>query len=270
MTFSYIDNLWTSAIGTRRMELQRSKQFVCHCARCDAPDDCRGVRCPVCSRGLAFPRSTQEGEEWVCRACGVATTGSAFVRTERAIESEVDGLLRTMQVGGLGRIHPCSFVRLAERAAALLSPMHRLVAVAYEHEALLCVSHAVALDRIGAPAKVTVQLRSQAALAGAAAVAAVECMAADCREVTDCMGSHEAVHECAALAFNAGQDLLHVPLVAHEPTVREALLFVVKYVPAMRILHGSDDADVQEVCGRVEHVAQSQVSTKKKKKGRTV
>ena len=74
------------------------------------------------------------------------------------------------------------------------------------------------------------------------------------------MGSHEAVHECAALAFNAGQDLLHVPLVAHEPTVREALLFVVKYVPAMRILHGSDDADVQEVCGRVEHVAQSQVS----------
>lgn len=70
--FSYIAGLYSTPTEGRRAELENTKDFICHCARCDSPDPLRGCRCPTndCS-GIVMPKGDTDEpydlpSNWVC------------------------------------------------------------------------------------------------------------------------------------------------------------------------------------------------------------
>eukprot|EP00798_Chlamydomonas_sp_ICE-L_P000008 gene8-12816_t len=71
VTFSYIHYIDIPE-QARRNALLTSKSFRCECARCEGPDMCRPLPCPVCKDGVVLRTSPCDGQEpasWTCLAC---------------------------------------------------------------------------------------------------------------------------------------------------------------------------------------------------------
>lgn len=98
IAFSYIAGLYSTPTEGRRMELENSKQFLCHCERCDAPDPLRGCRCPTdgCP-GVVMPKGNTDGHDlpadWTCSRGGcVPISGDDLEAHLKAEEATNDAM----------------------------------------------------------------------------------------------------------------------------------------------------------------------------------
>tara|TARA_B100000795_G_scaffold96498_1_gene70812 strand:- start:340 stop:1668 length:1329 start_codon:yes stop_codon:yes gene_type:complete len=249
VTYSYIDNTWTSTTRERQATCLEVKDFLCHCTRCAGLDTSCAIFCPTKScAGFANPKSlTQPLQQWTCTVCGpLDESGLRTVKQqESSLQQELEELDKLARLGGA--IHPNNARSIAERAAKTLSPAHRLVARAYDVVVTLCASHAAAAQRAGSRQGnygSQVELRMQAVEAAEKHVKVCECIAAGCHGGIICTISHPAVFECANTVFFAAQDLMQ-----QLPRQRSsgALAFVARYVGHMRTMHGEADTDVVAV-----------------------
>mmetsp|Transcript_44091 Transcript_44091/g.101907 ORF Transcript_44091/g.101907 Transcript_44091/m.101907 type:complete len:516 (-) Transcript_44091:84-1631(-) len=258
LTDSYITDYWTTPTLERRAQLLYTKDFVCGCERCCAPDDCRGVRCLSCS-GLAFPPEP-EGEIFFCVKCGPIPPKRAaeLARLEVELAARLGEMQRLVEgPGGIHAVSPSSISALAREAAAKLSPVHYLVPRVFNFAADTFASHASALDNIPP------SLRARAAQAAhfgltadtsrvlaatmtVNAIQCIECISAGCGggAACDVTPPHPVVHECAQRAFWAGKDLLSL-----RPTERDqgVARLLARYFPAMAVLYGEQDPDLVAV-----------------------
>ena len=211
VTYSYIDNTWTSTTRERQATCLEEKDFLCHCTRCAGLDTTCAIFCPTKScAGFANPKSlTQPLQQWTCTVCGpLDESGLRTVKQqESSLQQELEELDKLARLGGA--IHPNNARSIAERAAKTLSPAHRLVARAYDVVVTLCASHAAAAQRAGSRQGnygSQVELRMQAVEAAEKHVKVCECIAAGCHGGIICTISHPAVFECANTVFFAAQD----------------------------------------------------------------
>ena len=249
VTYSYIDNTWTSTTHERQAACLEEKDFLCHCTRCACLDTTRTICCPTkgCA-GFVNPQLlTQPLQQWACTVCGPLDGGDlkSVLQQESSLQQELEMLEKLAPVGG--GIHPNKARSIAERAAKKLSPAHRLVARAYYFEVTLCASHAAVAKQAGSRQGnygSQIELRKQAAEAAEKHVKVCECIAAGCYGGTRCTISHLAVFECANTVFFAAQDLMQVP---SRQRSCGALAFLARYVGHMRTMHGEADTDVAAV-----------------------
>ena len=249
VTYSYIDNTWTSTTRERQATCLEVKDFLCHCTRCAGLDTTCAIFCPTKScAGFAIPKSlTQPLQQWACTVCGPLEEGGlgTVQQQECSLQQKLEELDTFARLGGV--IHPNDARSIAERAAKTLSPAHRLVARAYDVVVTLCASHAAAAQRAGSRQGnfgSQIELRMQAVEAAEKHVQVCECIATGCHGGTLCTISHPAVFECANTVFFAAQDLMQL-LPRHRSS--SALTFVARYVGHMRTMHGETDNDVAAV-----------------------
>lgn len=254
VTYSYIDDLWTSTTRERQAKTLMEKDFVCDCTRCAGLDTTRAVYCPKKScAGFANPLNPIVDQTihspWVCTVCGALD--DATMLTVLQLECRLQVQLDELQAEGRrGSPVPPNLVRsVAERAAKGLSPAHRLVARSYDTVATLCASHAAASQRTGGRNGSTqfggqVKMRMEAAEAAEKHAKVCECIAVGCQGGTQCAVPHPAVFQCTKAVFHAAQDLMQVP---HLQRSSGALEFVARYTTHMTTMFGEADTDIVAV-----------------------
>lgn len=88
VTFSYIPYIEVPE-QARRNSLLTSKSFLCECARCEGPDMCRPLPCPVCKDGVVLRTSPCGGREpasWTCLACQAQSADDGKMRNACKVE----------------------------------------------------------------------------------------------------------------------------------------------------------------------------------------
>ena len=284
VTFSYIENVWTTPTADRRAELRANYGFHCRCAHCEASDDtgeqCRQLRCPTCSglaRYLVHPPEVEEPSRsvppertlprWVCTVdCGPLPTATMApgLAAEEAIADEFARLTSMLHRDCMS-IKPSSLKRLAVRAARDLAPTHRLVILIQQDLATQFASLAKIVTDQPFASRVlgdAQSLRADAALEGLRGVAICECLAHGCHGGAQCTIPHKPINECAKAAFHACQDLLAMlPTTTRrmgrqqQGTIPRSALplvaFAKKYLRDFAITYGDNDTDVCELRTRL-------------------
>ena len=253
VTFSYIDDVWTKNTMERRAECLETKDFVCCCPRCIAPDATNGVLCPKTECvGFAVPSASEytSGDGgvrgYVCDTCGPLSRESCAELLERETQLFAQ-LLPLKSAAYQGDVAAPDRVKLiATIASQALSPTHWLVALAHETHAMFCVHHATHVERAKARREVrepfgsAASLHVDAALAYSSYIAVCECMAASCRGGAGCPQPHPSVHECVKAAWGAAQELRKLKPRARPTEICNQLD---KYLPHMEMVYKSADCN---------------------------
>lgn len=263
MTFSYLGDIWTKNTPERRAECLETKDFVCCCPRCNAPDATNGVLCPnrACT-GFAVPMASDYSSDpevaqgarcYVCDACGPLSTEvcAEFYQRERQLMAQLVKLKRAAYEGDVAA--PDRVRKVADIAKQALSPTHWIVPLAYDTLAMFCVHHATHVQRAKGRGMVKEPFGSAASLHEAAAsahssfIGVCECMAVGCRGGAGCTQPHPALHEMVKAAFDTAQELRQLKLRARPKEICDQLA---KYLPHMEMIYRA--ADVKDVNAMLE------------------
>ena len=257
VTFSYIGDIWTKSTLERRAECLATKDFVCRCPRCVAPDATCSIGCPrfACG-GFAEPKAREPSSDdvsdaslcWVCDTCGPLTDSAvAKMREhERALMGRLLSLKTAAYQGSPGS--PQHVRTVAEVGGKALSPSHYAVAIAYETLAAFCVHHATDARRARSHGVTREPFGTESALHEEAADARVrhvricECIAAGCHGGAHCTATHPPVYECVKSAFSAALELRQLKPRARSADVAK---FLWRYMPSMEMAFKA--ADVAEI-----------------------
>jgi hypothetical protein len=261
VTFSYLSGA-ARPRDARRTQLQLSKHFICHCARCAGADDCRGLRCAACG---AVALQADGAAAWTCTACAASLEGDALadaLRTEAALTARLSDLAAALKSGAIMRRSPTELRALGAQAAAALAPTHWVVARTAEMLVTFSASQRHALEGSMAaagrpratpapapwPGGGVVSSAFFSALGGEAALEHIrccECIAAACVGGAKCAPGapprHAPQADCAHAALWGVADLRATGVAAHAAAARQ---LAVRYLPLLRAAYGAEDADV--------------------------
>lgn len=218
VTFAYINDLWSSPIRERRALLQFSKDFLCQCLRCSAPDDVRALPgCRGCGKLLRpyHGGNVVDEPKWMCADCGVREPTE--VKKALAMETKLEAQLKELKQTAVHALHlvdPAMVEQLAAKVSTSLSPTHFLNVRVLQFLATICASHAVQMEQLAAlgvrhPFGSPKDLRFQAADAAVRVSSICECVAARCSGGR-CEIDHPPCDELTMSMFHAGHDLLEV------------------------------------------------------------
>ena len=257
ISFSYIGDIWTKTTTERRAECLETKDFLCCCSRCIAPDALSTICCPVglCG-GFATPlvdplsdgKPGKSAPRWLCDTCGPLSPDMLATpqRLERILMGKLFALKAQAHDGDCPA--PSCVATLAELASKSLSPAHWLVALSYETLAMFYVHHATEARRSKErgirkePHGSEASLHEKAADAGGKHIRICECIAAGCRGGAECKDEHPPVYEKHVGVFAAAQELLQI-----RPRLRstKACQMIARYMP--HIESGYTPSEVAEV-----------------------
>lgn len=112
VSITYLPDLWSTPREERRRTLLLQKLFYCRCARCTAPERCRGLRCVTITTAAL---EAKEGEGAPCDGVAMHSDGGSAARAAAAANEKEGG-------GGRWRCMSCkqevSDEGMAKRLAA--------------------------------------------------------------------------------------------------------------------------------------------------------
>ena len=278
VSFTYIAEEAAMPRAERRAQLLSGKGFVCRCARCCGPDDCRGILCkaPSCAGIMLHDDDETDvlpGESttalavagaaaararaclWRCSACQVSYAGSSdamakCLSDEARVRARTDALDATYRSGRLLTGGPAAFREALADALTVLAPTHHLVLRLLSTCADWATGTATTVQRCsglvgvmrapwGGGGPVTeAALVGLSARAGAACLALLECLQAGCVRVR--CGKAHAPHSTAQTLFVV-QDLERADRAVGGAA---AARLAARYLPSLARAFGTGDTDV--------------------------
>ena len=262
VTISYINKLFRP-IDQRRLQLSRTRDFLCCCLRCIKEDDCRCFRCYRNCTGYICPLYGTEPEmlTWHCSSCSVAAQNmTVLLDAEVKLQRKLKDLeIMCYEIQSCLTFDPNLLEQLAFQTSSELSPTHYLNIQIWQQQRNLCILSAGEIENMlmtnpGAqnPFATPSQLRQQAASAGIRAASIRECIAAGCHAGVGCKTQHPACPEMYGNVFCVGNDLMAMGITECRTIIGKGRLvewvkFVNKYVGYMIVSWGPHDADVHEL-----------------------
>lgn len=249
ISFCYVDYMCTRA---RRNRLMTSKNFLCHCSKCDNPDYSYGVRCEVTGCcGTTLPTCTDldfsATSTWLCLQCG---SSEAPCNLDECLESAESNFttIKSMYIVNGERFFSQGPISMLDDfildTTSNFCPTHYLVTEALLEKVELLLQGIISLEGKISDSLLS-DMRVQAAQALFSAVQTMECVENMCLMGTLCDRNHLATHHGTGHILRACLEL--VKCHASVFTTGPFSLAVRKYFYLLKGVYGPDDSDVIKI-----------------------
>ena len=245
LTISYLPRLYATPREERRRALLLQKRVFCRCARCTAPDDCRGLRCANAGCAGAAERSdgAARGADgaavacWRCDTCAAEHTEEAMA-APLAQEAALLG-----RAAALREAAAASASATAAVQAAVAADAQAAIAEAREE---LSPSHYLGPTLLSLLASLEPPQKPRAAASTAAhALATLECAAARCHS-RSCARAGVTQHPaCPELVGEAVTAALACASGGSADVVAAAAVIACRYLPWAVRQFGAQDRSVK-------------------------
>ena len=251
VSFTYLTDLFETPTPERRQILFDTKHFMCQCERCNGPDYCRFIKCPMCCSEFIACRYNKPEENlddplWMCPSCGPDLDNDTMLVLERQMAQTLKIIERSVQKlnnSNFNKIPEFSVAdlgELLEECCDTLSPVHYLTIKALRLLITVCaISAYVQTKRLAIrggwslnnntnnPRVLT--LHRSGIEASFRLIAACECVAAGCPGCTPLVLLGEAASSYTATTITAL--LQHAPLYDRATPVHRVYEELVQNLP---------------------------------------